>query len=77
MTIFSQLEKQSKMDLDFLNRAMLILYQVQSIPTTEQFIKDKISKLEEEVTTYLRNDERFGNSTVPIDLSRWEFKERK
>lgn len=73
MSIFNELEKMSCMDLALLDKAMSLLYLVGSEPGVDVSIKEKIRLLEEEVSLYRNRDERFNNSSVSIDLNRWEM----
>ena len=68
MSIFSHLEKQHQLDMELLNKAMNMLYLIDSEPNTPKHIKDRIKNLENEVMIHLKNDHRMRNSTIAFDL---------
>jgi hypothetical protein len=70
MSIWSQLEHDSRTDIQLLNRAMALLYVIQSDPRTEPYMVEHIEQLEHELKCHRKLDARFNSCAVAFDLNK-------
>jgi hypothetical protein len=69
MSIWSQLESDSKRERDLLNRAMTMLHVLAASPITEKYMRYKINALEREIMAYMEQDHKHRANCVPFDIT--------